>query len=136
MFRLNKRKIFLLYHYYLSVNFFNSKSVDNLDEKEQKRLLWINDFLKEETYLREKIARKLKIGWEFSRLPPLEKAILTYAAYELLSTQDFSQVKMIIDQTINFSKVYLEEGKYKYINKILDLLFKEKNTIETKKDIE
>ena len=35
---------------------------------------------------------------------------------------------MIIDQTINFSKVYLEEGKYKYINKVLDLLFKEKNT--------
>jgi len=66
-------------------------------------------------------------------LPPLEKAILTYAAYELLSAQDFNQVKMIIDQTVNFSKVYLEEGKYKYINKILDLLFKEKSIDEFKK---
>jgi transcription termination factor NusB len=33
---------------------------------------------------------------------------------------------MIIDQTINFSKVYLEEEKFKYINKILDLMVKEK----------
>jgi len=66
-------------------------------------------------------------------LPPLEKAILTYAAYELLSAQDFNQVKMIIDQTVSFSKVYLEEGKYKYINKILDLLFKEKSIDEFKK---
>jgi len=61
-------------------------------------------------------------------LPPLEKAVLTYATYELFSAQDSNQVKMLIDQTINFSKVYLEENKYKYINKILDLLFKEKNT--------
>jgi transcription termination factor NusB len=66
-------------------------------------------------------------------LPPLEKAILTYAAYELLLVQDLNQVKMIIDQTINFSKAYLEEGKYKYINKVLDLLFKEKSIGEFKK---
>jgi len=133
MFRLDKRKIFLLYHYYLVDKFFNNKRVDNLDEKEQKRFFWFNDFLKDETYLREKIAKKLKVGWEFSRLPPLEKAILAYATYEIFSAQDFNQVKMIIDQTINFSKVYLEEGKYRYINKVLDLLFKEKNTDEFKK---
>ena len=134
MFRLDKRKIFLLYQYYLLDKPFNTnKSVKDLDEKEQKRLFWFNYFLKEETSLREKIAKKLKVGWEFSRLPPLEKAILTYAAYELLSAQDFNQVKMIIDQTVNFSKVYLEEGKYKYINKILDLLFKEKSIDEFKK---
>ena len=128
MFRLDKRKIFLLYQYYLLDKSFNSnKSVKNLDEKEQKRLFWFNNFLKEEVYLREKIAKKLKDGWEFSRLPPLEKAVLTYAVYELLLAQDLNQVKMIIDQTINFSKVYLEEGKYRYINKVLDLLFKERN---------
>jgi transcription termination factor NusB len=134
MFRLDKRKIFLLYQYYLLDKSFNkNKSIDNLDEKEQKRIFWFNGFLKDEAYLREKIAKKLKIGWEFSRLPPLEKAILTYAAYELLLAQDLNQVKMIIDQTINFSKAYLEEGKYKYINKVLDLLFKEKSIGEFKK---
>jgi len=29
---------------------------------------------------------------------------------------------MIISQTVNFSKAYLEESKYKYINKVLDLV--------------
>ena len=133
MFRLDKRKIFLLYHYYLVDKFFNNKRVDNLDEKEQKRFFWLKDCLKNKDFLQEKIAKKLKTGWEFSRLPPLEKAILAYATYEIFSAQDFNQVKMIIDQTINFSKVYLEENKYKYINKVLDLLFKEKNVDEFKK---
>jgi transcription termination factor NusB len=32
---------------------------------------------------------------------------------------------MIISQSINFSKAYLEENKYKYINKVLDLISKE-----------
>ena len=133
MFRLDKRKIFLLYHYYLVDNFFDHKSGECIDEKEQKRVLWLKDCLKDKDFLQEKIAKKLKTGWEFSRLPPLEKAILTYATYELFSVQDFNQVKMLIDQTINFSKVYLEENKYKYINKVLDLLFKEKNAEEFKK---
>jgi len=133
MFRFDKRKVFLLYHYYLLDNFFSDKSVKNEDEKGQKRLFWLNDCLKGETYFREKIAQKLKIGWEFSRLPPLEKAILIYATYELLFKSNSDYEKMIIDQTINFSKVYLEEGKYRYINKILDLLFKEKNTVESEK---
>lgn len=133
MFRLDKRKIFLLYHYYLVDNFFNNKSEDYVDEKEQKRFFWLKDCLKNKNFLQEKIAKKLKTGWEFSRLPPLEKAILTYATYELFSAQDFSQVKMLIDQTINFSKVYLEENKYKYINKILDLLFKERSVDKPEK---
>jgi transcription termination factor NusB len=55
----------------------------------------------------------------------LEKAILTYASYELLLGKNIDLAKMIIDQTINFSKVYLEEDKYKYINKVLDLINKE-----------
>jgi len=55
-------------------------------------------------------------------LPPLEKAILVYATYELLFGQNPNYSRMIISQTINFSKAYLEEGKYKYINKVLDLI--------------
>lgn len=81
--------------------------------------------------LSEKISKNLKTGWDFSRFPPLEKAILTYAAYELLFGKNTDLAKMIIDQTINFSKVYLEEGKYKYINKVLDLLIKEEKILST-----
>ncbi|CAH1755695.1 7432_t:CDS:2 [Entrophospora sp. SA101] len=87
----------------------------------------VNKAIEKEKFLSEKINEKLKTGWEFSRLPPLEKAILTYASYELLVGKNIDLAKMIIDQTINFSKVYCEEEKYKYINKVLDLLTKEEN---------
>ena len=66
----------------------------------------------------------MKENWEFSSLPPLEKAILIFAGYELIFGSNAHYPKIIIDQVINFSKVYLEEKKYKYINKVLDLLSK------------
>jgi len=62
-------------------------------------------------------------------LPPLERAILVYAAYELLFGKNANLGEMIIDQTINFSKVYLETGKHRYINKVLDLIIKEKKVL-------
>ena len=126
MFRLDKRKIFLLYHYYLLGKI---AKVEDGNEKEKEKIIWLAKCLEKEKFLSEKINEKLKTGWEFSRLPPLEKAILTYASYELLVGKSIDLAKMIIDQTINFSKVYLEEGKYRYINKVLDLITKEKKNL-------
>jgi transcription termination factor NusB len=121
MFRLDKRKIFLLYSYYLL------GKVQKIEkESEKERIIWLNQCLEKEKYLSEKITKKLKTGWEFSHLPPLERAILTYAAYELLFGKNADLGKMIISQAISFSKAYLEEDKYKYINKVLDLISKEK----------
>jgi len=128
MFRLDKRKIFLLYQYYLlgGVNFSDALLLDLGEEKKkQERIAWFTSCLEKEKFLSERIGKKLKTGWEFSYLPPLERAVLVYAACELLSEKNGSLEKMIIDQTINFSKVYLEKQKYKYINKILDLLVQE-----------
>src|SRR3954468_16268282 len=123
MFRLDKRKIFFLYQNCL-VGFIENSEVSD-DEKEVKRLIWFEKCLEKENLLSEKIAKKLKDGWEFTRLLPLEKALLVYASYEILFNQENHYAKMIIDQVINFSKVYLEENKHKYINKILDSFFKE-----------
>ena len=122
MFRLDGRKIVLLYQYYLLGNI---QKIEAENEKEGERIIWFDKCLEKEKFLSEKITKKLKTGWEFSRLPPLERAILTYATYELLFGKNANLSKMIIDQTINFSKVYLEEGKYRYINKVLDLIIKE-----------
>ena len=123
MFRLDGRKIVLLYQYYLLGNI---QKIEAENEKERERIIWFDKCLEKEKFLSEKITKKLKTGWEFSRLPSLERAILTYATYELLFGKNTDLGKMIIDQTINFSKVYLEEGKYRYINKVLDLIIKEK----------
>ena len=125
MFRLDKRKIFLLYHYYL-LGRIQKKENDN-----EERVIWLNKCLEKENFLSKKINKKLKVGWEFSHLPPLERAILVYSGYELLFGENNNGlVKMIISQTINFSKAYLEENKYKYINKVLDLISKEEKILE------
>ncbi|CFW92760.1 Putative transcription antitermination factor NusB [endosymbiont DhMRE of Dentiscutata heterogama] len=124
MFRLDKRKIFLLYHYYLLGKV--PKIVPE-NEKEKARIVWLNDCLIQEKFLQEKITKKMKTGWAFFRSPPLERAILTYATYELLCGNKADLYKMIIDQTVNFSKSYLGKDKYKYINKILDSISKERN---------
>ena len=56
----------------------------------------------------------------------LEKALLVYATYELIFEQNSNHEKMIIDQIINFAKVYLEEEKFRFINKNLDLTLRSK----------
>jgi transcription termination factor NusB len=53
----------------------------------------------------------------------LEKATLIYASHEMLFNPDVF-VPSLINQIVEFSKKYLELEKYKYINKVLDLLFK------------
>jgi N utilization substance protein B len=58
-------------------------------------------------------------------LPPLEKALLIFSSYEIIFQKDVP-IPLLIDQAVIFSKKYLEEEKYKYINKALDLISKEK----------
>lgn len=126
MFRLNKKKIFVVYQYYLytplakrAKSFLfplsNSKKKDEI-------FAWRKEFLSQEEKLRKDIENKLKSSWIFPRILPLERAILMYTAYEV-STQPHI-AKVILDQAINFSQTYLEKDKHKYINKILDLFTK------------
>ena len=137
MFRLDKRRIFLLYNFYLNSEendsveqrseFFLKEIIDNVIDNEERRISnweWLKECLKKREELEEKIDLRLKEGWNFKRLPILEKAILVYSLWE-----SFSQKKiyfaLIINQSINFSKSYLEENKFAYINKILDLISKD-----------
>lgn len=93
-------------------------------EEDKELSKWIKQFKTQEIKLQKNIEDKLKTGWTFSRILPLEKAIMMYAAKEIEAHKPQSS-KPIIDQIINFSKAYLEENKYKYINKVLDLFIKE-----------
>ena len=119
MFHLNKEKIFILYRFYLLEK-----------EKKRKKFLkessgkWLFDYLKKRDMIEKEIDENLKYH-NFSNLPALEKAIISFASFELHDIKNHEYYKMIMDQVVNFSKVYLEENRYKYINKILDLLWGE-----------
>lgn len=120
MFRLDKKKIFFLYRYYLLERDFFDINKEIIDKK---RSNWFVNCLEKEKEIKNKISKKLKINWNFDRIFPLERAILAYGCYEIENYNIYS--KIIIDQIVNFSKVYLDESKYKYINKILHLIFKD-----------
>ena len=117
---MDKKKIFGLYQYYLLGEV-------NKEKNEKKLLNWFNKCLSRGSFLYQKVAQNLKEDWDFSRLPPLEKAILIYGAYELLFEQEPHHSRLVINNVLNFSKAYLEKEKIGYINKVLDLLVKEKN---------
>lgn len=123
-FSFEKEKIFLLYKYYL----LNDKSWIKEEKNEKGQIDWLLGCLEKEEKLIAEIKKRLKEGWEFFRLPPLEKSILVFGSYEILY-QKKVPTPLLIDQMIIFSKKYLEKDKYKYINKILDLITNEKQKI-------
>lgn len=126
MFRLDKRKIFSLYKYYLSGEIDDKKTKEDFYEnnKEKERKLWLVSFLKRRELIDSRISKLLNNGWSLERLPELERATISFAMNELLFN-DENFPKVVINQTINFSKSYLGKNKYKYLNKILDTVLKE-----------
>ena len=124
-FFIDKYKISLLYKHYLldDLNWLEPLQKQPQTNKQKNRITWFLTCLEKEKYLITEIEKRLKAGWDFSRLPPLEKAVLVYVSYEIFFNPDVS-APSLINQIIEFSKKYLEAEKYKYINKVLDLLFK------------
>lgn len=124
-FFVDRYKISLLYKHYLlgDLNWLEPIQKQPQTSKQKSRIDWFLTCLEKEKYLIAEIEKRLKTGWNFSHLPPLEKAVLIYASYEILFNPNIF-VPALINQIIEFSKKYLESEKYKYINKVLDLLFK------------
>lgn len=127
---LDHQKISLLYKYYLlgDLNWVEPIKRQAATEKQKAAIDWFLTCLTKESYLITKIESKLKTGWLFANLPPLERAVLIYASHEIFFNRQVF-IPALIDQTVDFSKRYLETDKYKYINKVLDLLFKSEKNI-------
>ena len=125
-FFLDKQKISLLYKYYLleDLSWLEPAKEQAQTEKQKAKIDWFLTCHEKEKYLITQIENKLKKGWSFSRLPPLEKSVLVYATHEILFTKEVF-IPSLINQIVEFSKRYLEDDKYRYINKVLDLIYKE-----------
>lgn len=117
-------KVALLYKYYLfgDLTWLALSQEQAQTKKRQEQIAWFLACQKAENSLVEQIEKKLKIGWNFARLSPLEKALLVYAVYQLNFTQNLS-FPIFVNQVIEFSKRYLETNKHQYINKVLDLIY-------------
>ena len=68
--------------------------------------------------LKKIIIAALSADWEWERLQPLVRAILLYGTYELF----LNNPKIVINEMINITKIYIPGTVYKLVNKVLDLI--------------
>ena len=107
-----------IYKYELFDQKVDSKEIfedDNLDDNAIKIIEQI-----EAKYdsLKKIIIAALSVDWEWERLQPLVRAILLYGTYELF----LNNPKIVINEMINITKIYIPGTVYKLVNKVLDLI--------------
>ena len=107
-----------IYKYELFDQKVDSKQIfedDNLDDNAIKIIEQI-----EAKYdsLKKIIIAALSAYWELERLQPLVRAILLYGTYELF----LNNPKIVINEMINITKIYIPGTVYKLVNKALDLI--------------
>lgn len=107
-----------IYKYELFGQKVDSKQIfedDNLDDNAIKIIEQI-----EAKYdsLKKIIIAALSADWEWERLQPLVRAILLYGTYELF----LNNPKIVINEMINITKIYIPGTVYKLVNKVLDLI--------------
>lgn len=131
---LKRSKILILYRYFLldendkEFNIFLELYLNSGENKNSRDLEWFNNFKIEKNKIFNIINKHLKEGWEIGRIPILEKAILANATYEINAFKKEKKINFfsIVEQSVSFSKKYLESDKHRYINKVLDEISKEK----------
>lgn len=107
-----------IYKYELFDQKVDSKQIfedDNLDDNAIKIIEQIE--AKYES-LKKIIIAALSANWEWERLQPLVRAILLYGTYELF----LNNPKIVINEMINITKIYIPGTVYKLVNKALDLI--------------
>lgn len=134
---LKRSNVIIMYHYFLitdkGLNFKNFTNLNVSLSKEEAsidydKIIWLNDFKKKERKILEKIENNLKIGWDLSKIPIFEKALMAISLYEIekviINKKEIDNAYEIINQAVKFSKKYFDFENYKYINKVLDIITK------------
>ncbi len=89
---------------------FESGDYDSLELKK------INNIAKNYAKLRNVVTKFTKEDWPWTRIAPLERAILIYGAFEL----SFIDKALVINELVIIAQGYIPGESYKFINSILD----------------
>ena len=118
---------------------FNDNKIDDLIN-----FCWINESnkkIKEDSILFAKliilgtieniieIDKKIKkhiSNWDFKRIAKVDLAILRLSTYSLMFQKDIAG-NIVIDEAIDISKEFSSEESYRFINGVLDSIYKEIN---------
>ena len=72
----------------------------------------------------DQLIDQFALGWKIDRLPVVDRNILRMSIYELLYYED-TPPEVVINEAIELSKIYGTEKAPKFINGILDRIWKE-----------
>lgn len=89
---------------------FIRKIIDGVIENQQE----IDDFI-----------RKFSKNWNFERISPVNKAILRISIYQLQKMTDEIPYKVIMDESIRIARKYSDLDSVRYINGVLDSVWKQ-----------
>ncbi len=62
--------------------------------------------------------------WDFTRISPVNKAILRIAIYQLIHLRETIPAKVIIDEAIRLGNEFAEKDSNRFINGLLDSFYK------------
>jgi N utilization substance protein B len=105
-------------------NLINNDSINVIKNQQydEKQIKIIKYYITNKQDMIDLISKYLKPTWTFNRLPVVDQAIFLSAISEYkISNIDF---KIIVDQALITAKYYTESNSIKYINAILDKIFK------------
>ncbi|MBE3594629.1 MAG: transcription antitermination factor NusB [Candidatus Carbobacillus altaicus] len=68
------------------------------------------------------------VGWEWDRLPAVDRAILRIALFELLYVPEVPK-KVVIDEAVELAKTYSDERARIFINGVLASVVKDERTL-------
>ncbi|AWX69683.1 transcription antitermination factor NusB [[Mycoplasma] anseris] len=64
------------------------------------------------------IIKTLSNEWTYERVLPYVRSVLIYGLFELM----FNKPKVVINELINITKIFVPGNHYKFVNKVLDIL--------------
>lgn len=107
-----------IYKYELFDQKVDSKQIFEEDNLDDNAIKIIEQIEAKYDSLKKIIIAALSADWEWERLQPLVRAILLYGTYELF----LNNPKIVINEMINITKIYIPGTVYKLVNKALDLI--------------
>ncbi|GIZ05772.1 hypothetical protein MSATCC14277_3540 [Metamycoplasma salivarium] len=107
-----------IYKYELFDQKVDSKQIFEDDNLDGNAIKIIEQIEAKYDSLKKIIIAALSADWEWERLQPLVRAILLYGTYELF----LNNPKIVINEMINITKIYIPGTVYKLVNKVLDLI--------------
>ena len=129
----HRARIFAMQAIYLKE--FHEKSIEEIRNFEwvdykvpQDEQKFAIDIIEGVDEFKEKIDNKIKEhskNWDFDRISLVSRSILKISIFQIMHMRDLISAEIVIDEAIRIAKEYAEEDASRFINGILDSVYRQ-----------